>query len=656
MTGLWALVLTTAGAAQPAGEGVPFNGSTSYAIVEDGSQFDLGAFGLSAWVKVRSRRDSQVLLNRGAANQLFTFYLYRDNLRVLVEYEPGKYAHAKAPLPPVGEWVHYAGTYDGTVIRAYMNGELTETTPAPGRMAASEAPLYLGALGPDERPLDGWLEDVRLWDRALTEQEVAALAREPKGAPTLSQGLIAHWTGATLAGAVWRNAVDGGPEADYQADPERVQVKDDGYRGIWYYNQPSNDEYVYKYSGGLGTYCAKHIPFAYYAKEVNKTFFCYGGRSRDKNELLHMVSYYDHSTGLVPRPTILLNKHTDDAHDNPVIMLDRDGYVWIFSSSHGTARPSYIHRSAEPYSVDRFEHILTTNFSYPQPWYLPDFGFLFIHTRYAGGRMIYQWRSPDGVAWDEGTKLFGIEQGHYAVSGTWGRKLGVALDYHPDPQGLNWRTNLYYMETDDFGETWHTADGQPVALPVTEVQNPTLVHDYAAEGLLQYLKDITFDAEGRPIILYATSKGYASGPQNGPRVWKTARWTGSEWDIEGTIESDNNYDVGSLYIEGERLWRIIGPTETGPQPYNPGGEIAMWLSTDLGHTWRMEKQLTHDSPYNHTYVRRPVNAHPRFYGFWADGHARQPSDSRLYFCTKSGEVYRLPPQIDGDFAKPERVP
>jgi hypothetical protein len=38
----------------------------------------------------------------------------------------------------------------------------------------------------------------------------------------------------------------------------------------------------------------------------------------------------------------------------------------------------------------------------------------------------------------------------------------------------------------------------------------------------------------------------------------------------------------------------------------------MWLTTDRGHTWRMEKQLTHDSIYNHTYVRRPVNANPGF--------------------------------------------
>ena len=42
--------------------------------------------------------------------------------------------------------------------------------------------------------------------------------------------------------------------------------KDDGYRGIWYMNQPSGDEYVYKYSGGLGTYCAKHKPFAVYCE------------------------------------------------------------------------------------------------------------------------------------------------------------------------------------------------------------------------------------------------------------------------------------------------------------------------------------------------------------------------------------------------------
>ncbi len=105
-----------------------------------------------------------------------------------------------------------------------------------------------------------------------------------------------------------------------------LNQKADGYRGIWYMNQPSNDEYVYKYSGGLGTYCAKHHPFAIYCKEVNKTFFCYGGgKPDDDRALLHMVSYFDHETKTVPQPTILLDKKTNDAHD---WMSHDQGMTW----------------------------------------------------------------------------------------------------------------------------------------------------------------------------------------------------------------------------------------------------------------------------------------------------------------------------------------
>lgn len=164
----------------------------------------------------------------------------------------------------------------------------------------------------------------------------------------------------------------------------------DGYRGIWYMNQPSNDQYKYKYSGGFATYPQQHIPIAYYSREADKTFFCYGGATPGKQELLHMVSCYDHATGKVPRPTLLLNKKTSDAHDNPVLMLDKEGYVWIFSNAHGSSRPSYIHRGTKPYSVDKFELIEESNFSYAQPWYLRGKGFLFLHTLYRdGGRSLF---------------------------------------------------------------------------------------------------------------------------------------------------------------------------------------------------------------------------------------------------------------------------
>ncbi len=66
-------------------------------------------------------------------------------------------------------------------------------------------------------------------------------------------------------------------------------TQDDGYRGIWYMNQPTGDAYRYKYSGGFATYPQQHVPIAVHAAQAGKTFFAYGGSPRGKNELLHMV-------------------------------------------------------------------------------------------------------------------------------------------------------------------------------------------------------------------------------------------------------------------------------------------------------------------------------------------------------------------------------
>ena len=111
--------------------------------------------------------------------------------------------------------------------------------------------------------------------------------------------------------------------------------------------------------------------------------------------------------------------------------------------------------------------------------------------------------------------------------------------------------------------------------------------------------------------------------------------------------------MGSLYLEKDGTWRIIAPTQTGPQPYNTGGEMVMWTSKNKGKSWERVKQLTLNSEFNHTYARRPVNAQPGFYAFWADGHGRQPSKSRFYFSDKDGNVFLLPENMTGDYAKPE---
>jgi hypothetical protein len=136
---------------------------------------------------------------------------------------------------------------------------------------------------------------------------------------------------------------------------------------------------------------------------------------------------------------------------------------------------------------------------------------------------------------------------------------------------------------------------------------------------------------------------------------RLAHWNGKSWDDHPITTTDHNYDSLTIYLESENLWRAIGPTEPGPQPYGTGGEMVMWISTDQGVTWKKERQLTTVSKLNHSYARRVLNAHPDFYAIWADGNSRKPSQSSIYFCNQKGDVFKLPTMMIEKMEKPARV-
>ncbi|MGQ9504580.1 MAG: BNR-4 repeat-containing protein [Thermogutta sp.] len=430
--------------------------------------------------------------------------------------------------------------------------------------------------------------------------------------------------------------------------------RDTGYRGIWF-TLGQRTEFGDKYSGGLGTYTANHVPIAIYCEQVNKTFFVYGGAKDGQRYLLNMVSYFDHSRGVVPRPTIVHDKKgVDDPHDNAALAIDPAGNLWVFISGRARVRQGFIYRSKEPYSIDDFELIKEGEMTYPQPWWIPEQGFLYLFTKYTRGRELYFNISPDGIQWAEDTKFAGMG-GHYQTSGQKGCRVFTAFNYHPNGN-VDRRTNLYYIETNDYGKTWKNVQGETLSLPLVEAINPALVRDYEKEGRLVYIHDLDLDLRGYPVILYTTAASYKPGPEGDPRYWTIAHWNGEDWEFSEVTQGNHNYSTGALYIEGE-IWRIIGPTERGPQPVGAGGEIAIWMSQDQGKTWQKVRDVTVASAFNHNYVRRPVNAHNDFYAFWADGNPESFSPSCLYFCTRDGRrVFRLPYVMDGDEATPELLP
>ena len=684
-------------------DGLPFDDSP-YAVRLPNDATTTNAFSVSAWVNPAVADESLGIMSVGAPARFFTFYTFRNATRMLVESSkvPGGYAYALAPQPRPNVWTHYAGTYDGETIKIYMNGALVASKSAPASMAPDAfngKTLILGAVdGADRRPFRGKLNDLALWNRTLTSEEVERLVGAD--AKSLPDGLVAVWNRDSLAsdGDDLTSAASPSLVAKRLLDDRLLNRRDDGYRGIWYYNQKLNNEYVYKYSGGLGTYCANHYPFSVFRPEVNKTFFCYGGADPSEETLWHEVGVYDGETGLVSRPTVLLDKQTNDAHDNPVISVDDQGYVWVFSTSHGTSRPSFVHRSLRPYDVSEFERVKPTkivdgaqvpmtNFSYLQIWNVPKRGFVAFFTTYdrklvaksdpnsKAQRILAFMTSEDGIHWSEWKPLAAIEIGHYQNAkvrydltncdqdGKPRVILGTAFNYHPGTPrgnrgvGLNWRTNIYYMESDDFGKTWRAVDSKPLELPILKSDSDALVRNYEEENLNVYITDLEYDSEGRPMIAYVTSKGFESGPESGPRDFCFARWDGKEWLFSKVCQVDNNYEFSNIYPEevGNGVVRLVGSFEDGPQGYNTGGEISQWISRDFGRTWSKEYQLTEGSLYNQCFPRRTVDASPDFYAFWADGSGREKSISNLRFSTKDGKVFELPRKMTKDWEAPSIV-
>ena len=276
----------------------------------------------------------------------------------------------------------------------------------------------------------------------------------------------------------------------------------DGYRPIWF-DLGQKSEYGSKYSGGLGTYTVKHNPMAIYAPEVDKTFFVYGG-TIDKNEryLLCMIGCYDHKTGMVCKPRVVYDKQgVNDPHDNPALLIDKEGYLWVYVAGRGNHRPGFIYKSVKPYDISKFE---STGFkeimAYPQPRLVEGKGHFLFCTRYDGVRRLFYRTSPDGIHWSDYQQIASIipqgetKSGHYQVTGQYGNKLVTAFNRHKDGD-CDTRTNMYYLQTEDFGKTWTLADGTPIQLPIVEKDSPCRVIDAESKGQNLYIKDVNFDKE-----------------------------------------------------------------------------------------------------------------------------------------------------------------
>ncbi len=93
-------------------------------------------------------------------------------------------------------WYHITGTYDGSKVSLYINGKLIGTESADGTMVDYGNNAYIGTYSNFNSFTPGVIDEVRIYDRALSETEIEQLAAIPIPG--------AAWLFGTAILALWR--------------------------------------------------------------------------------------------------------------------------------------------------------------------------------------------------------------------------------------------------------------------------------------------------------------------------------------------------------------------------------------------------------------------------------------------------------------------
>jgi len=177
-----------------AGNCLEFDGTGDY-ISGSGIDTSMGAITIEAWVYHNSlpagdiqryvtiAPELAVLRYDGSASGdagELHFYVKKAN--------GSSYSVRADSILATGEWMHIAGTYDGTDMKLYLNGKLVKSASPAGGLYSPSGNFTFSSSG---ETLDGKLDEVRVWNRALTANEIRQNMHLPLSGDEV--GLCNYW-------------------------------------------------------------------------------------------------------------------------------------------------------------------------------------------------------------------------------------------------------------------------------------------------------------------------------------------------------------------------------------------------------------------------------------------------------------------------------
>ncbi|MBQ9812299.1 MAG: PD40 domain-containing protein [Thermoguttaceae bacterium] len=166
------------------GSALNLSGSYVFPLPSEFVPNDLENITFSAWTRPRDLSGFREIMRKedGEKRLLFSFQESGQVLSLGLNVN-GSYEECDAKISPVdfldGTWRFVAATFDGQTYRVYADGVEIGTLDQPGKLACGDkAQFMIGSSSGTSEFFQGSLDDLRVFSRALTADEIAALYRE----------------------------------------------------------------------------------------------------------------------------------------------------------------------------------------------------------------------------------------------------------------------------------------------------------------------------------------------------------------------------------------------------------------------------------------------------------------------------------------------
>lgn len=173
------------------GDALEFDGIDDYVQFQPSPSFDLssGLVSLSVWTKLNYLpADLSSAYGPIFDSETDNYVIYEDRGNNELRFKAATSGGAarpgiKAADLKTGEWIHVVGVYDGTNAMIFMNGILKGTLPLTGTVNKGQS-ATLGKSGTSF--FSGKIDNVQIFNKALSYQEVSALYANTKSSPIIT--------------------------------------------------------------------------------------------------------------------------------------------------------------------------------------------------------------------------------------------------------------------------------------------------------------------------------------------------------------------------------------------------------------------------------------------------------------------------------------